>query len=126
MVKIFYLETENLWLKVNISLENLEETSNNLAREGKTPMYIAIDNKIAGIIAVADTVKENSKKAIEKLHEMGIEVAMITGDNKRTAEAIAKQVGIDRILAEVFQKIKQMKLKSFKQKVRKLLWLVMV
>src|SRR5699024_9123978 len=64
----------------NISLSKLADTSDELARQGKTPMYIAINNKIAGIIAVADTVKENSLKAIEKLHKMGIEVAMITGD----------------------------------------------
>lgn len=85
----------------NISLAALASTSDELARQGKTPMYIAINNKIAGMIAVADTVKENSLKAIEKLHKMGIEVAMITGDNKGTAEAIAKQVGIDRVLSEV-------------------------
>lgn len=72
-----------------------------LAGEGKTPMFIAINNRLEGIIAVADVVKENSKKAIEKLHDMGIKVAMITGDNKRTAEAIAGQVGIDIVLAEV-------------------------
>ena len=84
-----------------ITLENLAEKSDQLASQGKTPMYIAIDQKIAGIIAVADTVKENSAQAIEKLHQMGIEVAMITGDNARTADAIAKQVGIDRVLSEV-------------------------
>jgi Cu+-exporting ATPase len=99
--KDILLGNRKLMIERNISLEKLEGTSDKLAGEGKTPMYIAIDDKMAGIIAVADTVKENSKKAIEKLHEMGIEVAMITGDNKRTAEAIAKQVGIDRILAEV-------------------------
>src|SRR5699024_1733067 len=84
-----------------ITLDDLTAKSDALASEGKTPMYIAINDKIAGIIAVADTVKENSLKAIEKLHEMGIEVAMITGDNKRTAEVIAKQVRIDRVMSEV-------------------------
>src|SRR5699024_12234727 len=85
----------------NISLNEFASTSNQLAEQGKTPMYISMDNKLAGIIAVADTVKENSVLAIERLHKMGIEVAMITGDNKRTADAIAKQVGIDRVLSEV-------------------------
>lgn len=84
-----------------ISLGNLGVTSDQLAEQGKTPMYIAKDGKIAGIIAVADTIKPNSIPAIKKLHQMGIEVAMITGDNKRTAQAIAKQVGIDRVLSEV-------------------------
>src|SRR5699024_8723813 len=89
--------------------------------EGKTPMYIAINNKIAGIIAVADIVKESSVKAIMKLHEMGIEVAMITGDNKKTADAIARQVGIDKELAEVFpqdrsNEVKQLKIYKIKIK----------
>jgi P-type Cu+ transporter len=108
-----------LMVESNISLENLEETSNKLAGEGKTPMYIAIDNKLAGIVAVADTVKENSKKAIEQLHKMGIEVAMITGDNRRTAEAIAKQVGIDRILAEVLPQDKANEVKKLQAEGKK-------
>ncbi|MEQ8197778.1 MAG: heavy metal translocating P-type ATPase, partial [Clostridiaceae bacterium] len=95
------LGNRKLMVERNISFENLEEISDKLASEGKTPMYAAIDGRMAGIVAVADTVKENSRRAIEKLHDMGIEVAMITGDNKRTAEAIGRQVGIDRILAEV-------------------------
>ena len=72
-----------------------------LAKEGKTPMYISTEDKILGIIAVADVVKENSQKAIEKLHDMGMEVVMITGDNKKTADAIAELVHIDRVFAEV-------------------------
>lgn len=72
-----------------------------LAGEGKTPMFLAVDGRYAGIIAVADTVKPSSAKAIAQLHKMGIQVAMITGDNRKTAQAIAAQVGIDRVLAEV-------------------------
>ena len=85
----------------NISLTELEPACDRLASEGKTPMYAALDGKAAGIIAVADVLKSSSKAAIERLHKMGIEVAMITGDNRKTANAIAKQVGIDRVLAEV-------------------------
>jgi Cu+-exporting ATPase len=103
----------------NIAFGNLEETSDRLASEGKTPMYIAIDSQLAGIVAVADTVKENSRKAIERLHHMGIEVAMITGDNKRTAEAIAKQVGIDRILAEVLPQDKANEVKKLQAEGKK-------
>ena len=117
--KDILLGNRKLMVESKISLEKLEKTSDSLAGEGKTPMYIAIDNKIAGIIAVADTVKENSKKAIEKLHEMGIEVAMITGDNKRTAEAIAKQVGIDRILAEVLPQDKANEVKKLQAEGKK-------
>lgn len=96
-----------------IKLKDLKEASDRLAMEGKTPMYIAVDNEIAGIVAVADTVKKNSRRAIEKLHEMGIKVAMITGDNKKTAEAIGKQVNIDTILAEVLPEDKSKAVKKF-------------
>lgn len=108
-----------LMVERNISLENLEGASDKLAEEGKTPMYVAIDNKIAGIIAVADTVKENSKRAIELLHNMGIQVAMITGDNRRTAEAIAKQVGIDIVLAEVLPEDKANEVKKLQAEGKK-------
>jgi Cu+-exporting ATPase len=85
----------------NIALGSLEETSKTLADDGKTPMFVALNGKAAGIIAVADTVKEDSAEAIKALQGMGIEVVMITGDNRRTAEAIARKVGVSRVLAEV-------------------------
>ncbi|MDT8718641.1 copper-translocating P-type ATPase [Clostridium sp. 19966] len=117
--KDILLGNRKLMMERNISLENLEETSHTFASEGKTPMYVAIDEKIAGIIAVADTVEENSKKAIDQLHKMGIEVVMITGDNKGTAEAIAKQVGIDRILAEVLPQDKANEVKKLQSEGKK-------
>lgn len=103
----------------NISLVQLEDQSDSLASEGKTPMYIAMNQKISGIIAVADVVKESSLKAIEKLQSMGLEVAMITGDNRRTAEAIAKQVGIDRVLAEVLPQDKSNEVKKLQAEGKK-------
>lgn len=109
------LGNKKLMNSKNIDLLNLEEISDKLASEGKTPMYIGINNKIAGIIAVADVVKENSAKAIKKLHDMGIEVAMITGDNKKTAAAIANQVGIDRVLAEVLPQDKSSEVKKLQE-----------
>lgn len=95
----------------NIDTNKLDDKAHKLASQGKTPIFIAVNNQLAGIIAVADTVKENSKKAIEQLHKMGIKTVMITGDNKKTAEAIAKEVGIDIVLAEVLphQKSEQVK-----------------
>ncbi|WP_455715031.1 heavy metal translocating P-type ATPase [Anaerosporobacter sp.] len=102
-----------------ISLAELEDDSDRLAEEGKTPMYIAINEKLAGIVAVADVVKKSSKAAIESLHKMGIEVAMITGDNKKTAAAIAKQVGIDRVLAEVLPQDKSNEVKKLQNEGRK-------
>ena len=84
-----------------IPLDGLDARALQLADGGKTPMFVAIDGKPAGIVAVADTVKEDSKEAIRALRGMGLEVVMITGDNERTAKAIARQVGIERVLAEV-------------------------
>lgn len=95
-----------------ISLALLSDKSDELASEGKTPMYLAFDGKISGIIAVADVVKESSANAIQKLQSMGIEVAMITGDNKKTAEAIARQVGITRVLSEVLPQDKSNEVKK--------------
>ena len=91
----------NLMNRENITVGTLQAQSLSLADDGKTPMYVAIDGLAAGIVAVADTVKEDSAEAIAALQHMGIEVVMITGDNRRTAEAIARKVGIKRVLAEV-------------------------
>ncbi len=99
----------------NIPLEDLEEDANRLADEGKTPMYIAVDGRAMGIIAVADVVKETSRRAIQLLHGMGIKVAMITGDNSRTAQAIAKEVGIDWTLAEVLPQDKADEVKKLQE-----------
>lgn len=95
-----------------ISISVLEEEAKRLAEEGKTPMFIARKKQLIGIIAVADIVKESSVHAIKKLIDMGIQVAMITGDNQRTAEAIAKQVGITKVLAEVLPKDKSLEVKK--------------
>jgi Cu+-exporting ATPase len=85
----------------SIPLDGLGEKAEELSNQGKTPMFVAIDQNLAGIIAVADTLKANSREAVEALHKMGVEVVMITGDNRRTAQAIASQLGVDRVLAEV-------------------------
>ncbi|MBC9824420.1 heavy metal translocating P-type ATPase [Carnobacterium inhibens] len=106
------LGNKKLMIDRGISIDTVETVSDTLAGEGKTPMYIAKDDQIVGIIAVADTVKANSLKAIEKLHKMGLEVAIITGDNKRTAQAIAKQVGIDHVLSEVLPEEKANEVKK--------------
>lgn len=99
--KQILLGNKKLMIEKTIDVTPLSKASDQLAYDGKTPMYMAIDGQLAGIIAVADTVKESSKKAIETLHNMGMKVAMITGDNQKTADAIARQVGIDLVLAEV-------------------------
>ena len=99
--KQILLGNKKLMIEKTIDVTPLSKASDQLAYDGKTPMYMAIDGQLAGIIAVADTVKESSKKAIETLHNMGMKVAMITGDNQKTADAIARQVGINLVLAEV-------------------------
>ncbi|KEI01591.1 copper-translocating P-type ATPase [Clostridium botulinum] len=99
-----------------ILIDKLEKKAESFASEGKTPMYISVDGNISGIIAVADVMKKNSKKAIEKLHEMGIRTIMITGDNEKTAIAIAKQAGIDKVLAEVMPQDKADNVKRIQEK----------
>ncbi|MHC5228318.1 heavy metal translocating P-type ATPase [Enterococcus sp. LJL99] len=115
----FLLGNKKLMKKNSIDLADLVSASDELAEQGKTPMYIAKDQKIAGIIAVADTIKANSLQAIRKLHQMGIEVVMITGDNKRTAEAIAKQVEIKRVLSEVLPEDKAAEVKKLQDEGKK-------
>jgi Cu+-exporting ATPase len=89
-----------------VHLNGLSEKAGRLSAEGKTPMFLAVEGEAAGIIAVADTLKENSKEAVEALRQMGLNVVMLTGDNERTARAIAHQIGIDRVLAEVLPEMK--------------------
>ena len=84
-----------------VSTDDLDERAGSLAGEGKTPMYLALDGRAVGLVAVADTIKPDSVAAIARLRELGLEVAMITGDNARTAAAVAREVGVDRVLAEV-------------------------
>ncbi len=99
----------------DFSLNGLDTTAADFAAQGKTPMFVALDGKVAGIIAVADILRPGSKQVIELLHGMGIEVAMLTGDNRRTAEAIARQLGIDRVLAEVLPEEKANEVKRLQQ-----------
>lgn len=98
-----------------IDFSFLLKQAEELEKNGKTAMFIAIDSKPAGIIAVADTLKENSAEAVARLQKLGIEVAMITGDNRRTAEAIARQVGITRVLAEVLPQDKANEVKKLQE-----------
>lgn len=110
--QIVLLGNSKLMANHNIDLSDARAEADQLATEGKTPMFVGVDGQLLGIIAVADTVKENSVAAIQKLHRMGIEVAIITGDNKGTAEAIAKQVGIDRVFSEVLPEDKANEVKK--------------
>ncbi|MFN8403524.1 MAG: heavy metal translocating P-type ATPase [Anaerolineales bacterium] len=101
----------------NISVDLIRADVERLQTEAKTPMIVAVDNEAAGVIAVADTLKENSTEAIADLHRMGLKVAMITGDNQKTAEAIAKQVGIDEALAEVLPEGKSSEVKKLQSEI---------
>ncbi len=104
--KIYYFGNIKLMNKNKINVKDYRENIERLESEGKTVMILA-DKKVLGLIAVADTIKETSKMAVERLKSMGIKVFMITGDNKRTAEAIAKQAGIQNVFAEVLPEDKE-------------------
>jgi Cu+-exporting ATPase len=110
--KKIFLGNRKLMKEKNVPIEGMLGKVEALENDGKTAMFVAADGKLAGIIAVADTLKDYSVEAIEQLHRLGLEVLMITGDNKRTAEAIARKVKIDRVLAEVPPQDKAEKVKE--------------
>ncbi len=119
--KKIIIGNKKLMIDNEVDLVNFESEIQSLAENAKTPMFVAIDNNLAGIIAVADIVKQTSKDTVAKLHKLGIEVIMITGDNKITAEVMAKKVGIDRVLAEVLPEDKASEIKKLQQEGKKVI-----
>ncbi|EPC8422908.1 heavy metal translocating P-type ATPase [Bacillus wiedmannii] len=117
--KQLLIGTRRLMKKFDIDIEEVSKSMEELEREGKTAMLIAINKEYAGIVAVADTVKDTSKAAIARLKKMGLEVVMITGDNTQTAQAIAKQVGIDHVIAEVLPEGKAEEVKKLQAQGKK-------
>ncbi|WP_436513693.1 heavy metal translocating P-type ATPase [Clostridium thermobutyricum] len=118
--KDILLGNKKLILENNINInEKFGKESERLAEQGKTPMYMVIDGKLEAIIAVADVVKPSSAKAVKTLTNMGIEVVMLTGDNKKTAEAIAKELGITRVIAEVLPNEKADNVKKIQEEGKK-------
>ncbi|MBM4764630.1 heavy metal translocating P-type ATPase [Bacillus sp. B15-48] len=113
--KFVLIGNKRLMIKNKVEINDALIRMEKLEGEGKTAMLMAIDGMIAGIIAVADTVKETSAEAIKQMKQLGIEVIMITGDNRLTAEAIAKEVGVDRVLAEVLPEDKSAEVEKLKQ-----------
>ncbi|GEN84439.1 copper-translocating P-type ATPase [Sporosarcina luteola] len=111
--------TRKLMRSRDIALDNIEATMEKMENEGKTAMLIAIDGKLAGVVAVADTVKESSKEAIQRMQELGLDVIMLTGDNQQTAEAIGRQVGLTHIIAEVLPDQKSDKIKQLQAQGKK-------
>ncbi|MEK3723216.1 heavy metal translocating P-type ATPase [Paenibacillus sp. FSL H8-0034] len=110
--------TRRLMEQYEVDARHAYDTMASLEEAGKTTMLVAIDRQYAGMVAVADTIKETSKAAVSRLKEMGIEVIMITGDNERTAKAIAAQVGIDHVLAEVLPEGKAQEVKKLQEQGR--------
>lgn len=96
-----YIGADRYMIQLGLDIGSFSHTAQRLGDEGKSPLYVAIDGALAGIIAVADPIKDTTPAAIQALHQLGLKVAMITGDNARTAHAIAKQLGIDEVIAEV-------------------------
>lgn len=117
--KELLIGTRRLMEKFEVDAKQAYESMSVLEEAGKTAMLVAIDNRYAGMVAVADTIKETSKDAVSRLKDLGIQVIMITGDNERTAKAIAAQVGIDHVLAEVLPEGKAEEVKKLQAKGKK-------
>ena len=103
----------------DVDLHDIESTMEKMENEGKTAMLIAVDGKLAGVVAVADTVKETSKEAIRRMQELGLDVIMLTGDNQHTAEAIGRRVGLTHIIAEVLPDQKSDKIQQLQAEGKK-------
>lgn len=116
--KRILLGTRKLMDDNNIEISEFNKTMIELENDGKTAILVASDEKATGVVAVADVLKDNSKQAIDKVHKMGLEAIMITGDNKRTADAIGKQVGMDRVLSEVLPEQKASEIKKLQDEGR--------
>ena len=114
--KRILIGNKKLMEKENISVESFFNETEKLSKEGKTPMYVAKDGKLLGIIACADKLKEDSVDTINRLHKLNIKTVMITGDNKNTAEAIANETGIDIVLSEVLPEEKSNEVKKLQDK----------
>ncbi len=114
--RIIALGNKSLFQSLNIDITNLHEQANSLRNEGQTVMYVAVDNKVAGLIGVADPIKETSQDAIKLLHDENIKVVMLTGDNKATADVVARQLEIDEVIAEVLPHQKAEAVKHFQEK----------
>jgi Cu+-exporting ATPase len=117
--KELLLGNTRLMTEKNVDFKNMAHLSDNLSNAGKTPMWVAVDGRIAGLIAVADTIKKNSRAAVKALQLLGLQVIMITGDNRQTAEAIAIQSGVDSVLADVLPEGKAREVKKLQDKGKK-------
>lgn len=117
--KKVYFGNRRLMDREKVDYENITEQISKLETEGKTVMMISVDNKLAGLVAVADTIKDTAKEGVAALKKKGIEVVMITGDNQRTANAIAKKLGIERVLAEVLPDQKEAEVRKLQAEGKK-------
>ena len=117
--KVYYAGNLSLMKENDIDCSSVYEVSNDLAEKGKTPLYFSDENKLLGVIAVADTIKSTSKKAIKEFKNMGIDVVMLTGDNKKTAEAIRKELNIDKAIAEVLPQDKEKEVRRIQERGKK-------
>ena len=117
--KVYYAGNLSLMKENDIDCSSVYEVSNDLAEKGKTPLYFSDENKLLGVIAVADTIKSTSKKAIKEFKNMGIDIVMLTGDNKKTAEAIRKELNIDKAIAEVLPQDKEKEVRRIQESGKK-------
>ena len=117
--KSVFIGNEKLMLENNIVIKDSVEKAEKYASEGKTPLFIAVDSELAGIIAVADQIKASSLETVERLHSLGLEVVMLTGDNRKTAQVIAEQLSIDKVVSEVLPEDKANEIKKLQAQGKK-------